>query len=88
VESAEVEVEVSEGEKVSIPAEIDVAYMCERYGSKMAEFPADVVEMLAKPTTLRGGKEAFLAFRYGSQKFKVTFEQIDRLRIPKEAKSD
>lgn len=83
----EIEVDV-DGEKVVVPAEIDVTVLCERYGSQLNRFPEDLVETLAKPTTLRDGKEAFLAFRYGSKKYKVTFEQIDRLRIPKEAKED
>jgi hypothetical protein len=87
VGTPEIEVEV-DGEAVRIAAEIDVTVLCERYGSQMDRFPEGLVESLAKPTTLRGGKEAFLAFRYGSKKYKVTFEQIDRLRIPKEAKGD
>lgn len=85
-ESVKIEVTTADGEEVEIPAEIDVTALCERYGSQMDTFPSDLVETLAKPTTFRDGKEAFLAFRYGSKKFKVTFEQIDRLRIPKEAK--
>ena len=69
-----------------LPKETTVTVLCEKYGSQMDRFPTELVETLAKPTTIRDGKEAFLAFRYGSKRFKITFEQIDRLRIPKEAK--
>lgn len=71
---------------MDLPCEIDVTMLCEQYGSQLDKFPAGLLKILAKPTAIRGGKEAFLAFRYGSKKFKVTFEQVDRLRIPKEVK--
>jgi hypothetical protein len=50
------------------------------YGSQLGDFPSTILETLTKPTVIREGKEAFLAFKYGSKKFKVTFEQMDRLR--------
>ena len=71
----------------NLPAEITVAQLCEHYGSQMETFPNELVEVLTPSTTIRDGKEAFLAFRYGTKRYKVTFEQIDRLRIPREAKT-
>lgn len=72
------------------PAEIDVTLLCERYGSQLdtlqETLPAGLFETLVTPTTIRDGKEAFLAFRYGTKKYKITFEQVDRLRMPKETK--
>lgn len=77
--------EIAEANKC-VPQETDVTKLCEVFSSQLDKFKPETVETLAAPTTLRGGKEAFVAFRYGGKKFKVTFEQIDRLRIPKEAK--
>ncbi len=67
-------------------SEVDAGVLCKSYGSQLHEFPVEILKTLAEPTVIREGKEAFLAFQYGTKKFKVTFEQVDRLRIPKEAK--
>lgn len=72
---------------IEVPDEIDVTLLCERYGSGMPTLPTELAETLIEPTTLPDGRTAIFAFRYGTKKYKVTFEQVDRLRMPKEAKN-
>ncbi len=71
-------------EEIVLPEEIDAELLCKTYASGLSKFSPEVLETLAGPVT-HGEREAFVAFRYGTKKFKVTFEQVDRLRLPKGA---
>ena len=63
-------------------SEIDASLACSQY-AREASGQTELVEVIVQPTVLRQGKEAFLVFRYGSKRFKVTFEEMNRVRMPK-----
>jgi len=62
--------------------EIDAETACTQYAEQAATFP-ETVQIVVPTTVMREGKEAFLVFKYGTKRFKATFEQVNRVRKPK-----
>ena len=62
--------------------EIDAEIACSEYAKQVVAFP-ETMEMVVPTTVAREGKEAFLVFKYGSKRFKATFEEVRRVRKSK-----
>lgn len=82
--------EVTEGETGEVVEEVAALDICTHYASsyeRVCKDSPDLMEILVAPTELKAGKEAFMVFRYGTKRFKASFEQVERVRKPKEAKN-
>jgi ABC-type uncharacterized transport system ATPase subunit len=65
--------------------EVTALMVAEHYASQVETLPENI-KMLIQPTAIRDGKEAFLVFGYDEKRFKVTFEEVQRVRMPKGVK--